>query len=414
MKQDKILLFHPGVQHSYQLALAFQEADILKYYFTSFFYKNKKFPYKYFININSIDRYLRKRYITELNQDYIKNIPYYEIMIFLFSRLFKKKPRIFEQLIFIRDMCFDWHISLFNITPDIKVLVGYPGASYYSFRRAKKFNTKLIIDMPIGYYKEAERIFKEEANNNPDYADSITYNNFNSIYAKRVDKELELADFIVVPSEFVRRTLLNHNIPEEKIIKIPYGSNFDIVNRNKIKLIKNDEALKIIFAGQISQRKGIKYLLEAIMSLKRQGYDIKLTLVGHIIGSGKGLKKYQDLYKHINFVSRNDLKKILLEHDLFVFPSLFEGSALIILEALSCGLPVITTENSGAESIIDGQNGYLIPIRDVNSIISKISFLYRRRDILNYMKIRALETVTNFRWNNYREKWLQFIFKFIK
>ncbi len=407
MKKD-IIISHPGVQHSYMVALAIQEMCRLEKFITSFFYKNTKFPYHVLSKIRMIDNLFKKRCFDLLNQDNICNIPYYEICEQV-CRVLLGNSNITNKFIYWRDRAFDQHVSLFQIGNGAKLFIGYPNASYNSFKKVKRWGGQCILDLPIGYYKEAESILEEEKQLHPDFADSITYSNFDEIYKRRVDQELAIADRIVIPSQFVNNTLTKHGFNENKLKVIPYGSYFEPIDQSFIKESRPDQPIRIIYAGQLSQRKGIKYLLDAAKELKKMDIRFELTLVGKIYGSGSALKSYEGLYRYVPFLERDKLKNLLCNSDIFVFPSLFEGSGLVILEALSNGLPVITTTNSGADAIIENENGFIVPIRDAQKIVEKILLLYNNRTLLNRMKVNSIKSSYIYSWNNYRTKWQDFI-----
>jgi glycosyltransferase involved in cell wall biosynthesis len=94
--------------------------------------------------------------------------------------------------------------------------------------------------------------------------------------------------------------------------------------------------------------------------------------------------------------------------DVFVFPSLYEGSALVIYEALASGLPVITTPNSGSV-VRDGLEGYVVPIRDARALAEKIAQLYSDRALRKDMGARARRRAEEYPWSAYRRRLAEFI-----
>jgi len=154
-----------------------------------------------------------------------------------------------------------------------------------------------------------------------------------------------------------------------------------------------------LFVGQISQRKGIKYLLEAFKNLRLE--KAELVLMGDVIGSGEGLKAYEGIFKHIKSVSYAELPKYYQSADIFVYPSLHEGSALAIYEAMASGLPIITTHNSGSV-VRDGEEGFVVPIRDVEALMRKLLLLYQDYCLRNSMGKKARKRAESFSWAQYR------------
>jgi len=396
------------LRHGWNVALAAQEIGRLRYLVTTFFYKDKVFPYSVLTKHKRLDKFLRRRYRQGLSQALVKNIPFYQSAELLCRKFYGNKL-LLERMGQWRERLFDRHVASFFIDRKVKVFVGYPGVSYTSFRKVKGNSGVCILDLPIGHFNEAVSLLQEEKILCPEFSDSILDVDIDEKrrlkYQLRLKAELEMSDYIVVASKFTKSTLLKNGIEEKKIIIIPHGSYIDPINESLIRL--NDKAaLKVLFVGQISQRKGIKYLLEAVKSLKEQGLNIELTMVGQIFGSGDGLKKYTGVYNYIPFMRREELKNIYIQHDVFVFPSLFEGFGVVILEALACGLPVITTPHTG-DIINDGENGYLVPIRDTQKIADKIKLFYYDRGLLSKMKYEAVKSSRGFTWKKARAQWEQ-------
>jgi glycosyltransferase involved in cell wall biosynthesis len=156
---------------------------------------------------------------------------------------------------------------------------------------------------------------------------------------------------------------------------------------------------RILFVGQLSQRKGIKYLLEAVKQLRIP--QLELTLVGGIVGSGKGLIAYRDDFQHVDNVPHYEVHHYFQRADVFVYPSLHEGSAIAIYEALASGLPVITTPNSGSV-VRDGVDGFVVPIRDVDALTEKILALWENDEMRKEMGRNARSHSERFTWETYR------------
>src|SRR5207244_8367300 len=90
-------------------------------------------------------------------------------------------------------------------------------------------------------------------------------------------------------------------------------------------------------------------------------------------------------------------------HDVLLLPSLFEGFGLAITEAMSQGMPVITTAHTaGPDMIDDGVDGFIVPLRSAGAIAEKLELLARDRERLHAMKISAREKAQMHPWDNYR------------
>lgn len=202
------------------------------------------------------------------------------------------------------------------------------------------------------------------------------------VEAKRWDVEIELpakgiirrevehyalADRIFVPSEFVRRTFIDRGVPPETLLVIPYGVDLSMFRPYD----KHDQALRVTFCGQVSLRKGIPYLVEAARALSRK---IEVVLIGpEVLETKELLRDAPDNVSWSGPLSRNDLARAFSQSSLFVMPSVEEGLALVILQAMACGLPVIATPETGAEQVItDGVEGLIVPSRDARALATSI------------------------------------------
>ena len=151
---------------------------------------------------------------------------------------------------------------------------------------------------------------------------------------------------------------------------------------------KNDQTkFRIIYTGTVSIRKGILYLLEVFNNLELD--NIELLIVGNIEKDlKKNLKKYS-LNKNIIFkksVNQSELREFYNISNVFITCSIEEGLSMVQIQAMSCGLPVICTVNSGGEEIInDNIDGFVLPIRDKIKLKDKILFLYNNRNICEEM-----------------------------
>ena len=215
----------------------------------------------------------------------------------------------------------------------------------------------------------------------------------------RCEEEYSLADYIVVPSQFVFDSFLANGFPPEKLLLVQFGVDTDRFSPHPREL---REEFRLLFVGRIGLRKGAQYLLSAWNKLKLN--NACLELIGHVEPTFKkvlyGFRNVQNF--QITGFSREPAKKFA-EADVFVFPSIEEGSALVTFEALSSGLPVITTPNSGSV-VRDGLDGFIVRARDTNALAEKIEYLYQNRDVLRSMSAQARSRALQFTWDSYGER----------
>ena len=280
----------------------------------------------------------------------------------------------------------------------------YEGVAHHTFREAARLGIAALYELPSSYWYWERKLLTEEAQRNPDYAELLPKLNDSAEYMRGKDEELRLADYIFVPSEHVRQSLQGV-VAEEKIRVIGYGA--PPVRPRKPVARSAREPLKVLFAGSLIQRKGIGYLLEAVEML---GSQVELTMVGRQFRPNAKVGAACRRWNWIESLPHAQVLDVMLQSDVLVLPSLSEGCALVVLEALACGLPVIVTPNTGSLGFVrDGQEGFVVPICRADAIAERLETLYRDRDLLAEMSRRAQETAAENSWENFRVNWARVV-----
>ncbi|MCS7200794.1 MAG: glycosyltransferase family 4 protein [Patescibacteria group bacterium] len=380
----KIIISVGGRFHSFNLAQELLKRDALKFIITSY------------------PKFITRRW--DLPGDKVKSIFIKEIL----ERAYRKSPVFLQNLYNPQSFLCDLFDKLaLKKLEKADIFVGWSSFSLYSLRKAKELGMKTILDHGSSHIVYQYEILKEE------YEKWGYKPSFDELpHPKIIEKELkeyEEADYISIPSLFVKKTFLDNGISEKKILYIQYG-----VDLTKFKKIpKEDNVFRIIFAGKICLRKGIQYLIQAFDELNL--LNSELILLGNVAEDIKKiLTKYQNSSKiKIKKVAHFDLYKEYSNGSIFVLPSIEEGLARVIPEAMACGLPVICTTNTGGEDIVrDGIDGFIIPIRDVEKLKEKILYFYENPEITKQMGQNAQDRVkSGFSWSDYGEKIYNTYFK---
>jgi glycosyltransferase involved in cell wall biosynthesis len=282
---------------------------------------------------------------------------------------------------------------------EINSIYAYEDAALLSFRQAKKLNFHCLLDLPIGYWRYSHKHLEIEQERWPGWASTLVEFNDSTEKLERKDEELHLADKIFVASHFTAKTLKEYPNSLAEIIIIPYGFPPVFAERNYASLLSR-RPLRLLFVGGLSQRKGIAYLFEAVNAL---GKNVELTIVGHK-ASDQCVALDTELSKHkwIPNLPHDKILKLMREHDVFVFPSIFEGFGLVITEAMSQGTPVITTERTaGPDLIKDNENGWLVEAGSTEELIRIIEKLIERPDMIAEAGKAAMETAKKRPWEVY-------------
>ena len=203
------------------------------------------------------------------------------------------------------------------------------------------------------------------------------------------------------------KILAQKTSPGQKIEIIYNG--IDIKEFKPAKNKKFGKTLKIICVARLIKRKGIDYLLEALGKLKNK--DFLLTIIGE--GNEKeNLKQLAEELKiknKVNFlesVSHSKIANHYQQNDLFVLPSLNEGMSNTILEAMACGLPIITTNTGGAKELIKN-NGFIVKPKSVNQLKNAILKYLNNEKLLKKHGQISRQIAQKMSWQKVAEDYLK-------
>ena len=332
---------------------------------------------------------------TLIPQQKIMNIslPHY-IAIFL-----RKLPIFGHKLPYniISDALFD--VMANNKLSNVDFFIGFNNFCLSQMKTMKKKGAVVFLEQRIAHVQTEIDIYTNEFGSVP--------SNLSKRMVKRKLEEYEIADYILVPSTFVYDSMVKNGVNKGKLILIPYGYDpklFYIKGNTFSAQDESNKPLRVIFVGQIGFRKGIRYLLEAISKLHEKGLNIELTLVGNIDKNFiPVLERYAGSFVHRKFVPQSELVEIYNNSDLFIIPSLCEGSALVTYEAAACGLPLVVTENTGSV-VTNGHDGVIVKVGDTKSIEDTLEMLYYDKDFLNNLKANVSQSIKNYTWEKYSER----------
>jgi glycosyltransferase involved in cell wall biosynthesis len=279
------------------------------------------------------------------------------------------------------------------------VVVGSYHVALPAFGKARRIGARTILNYPIAHHRWQYRFFAEQAERNPEFAAALPVFGSAKNHAHVLDGEIELSDSILVGSTFVRDTFVANGVAPEKIRVIPYGVDAERFAPAPRGAVRPGRPFRVLFVGQIGERKGISYLLRAYETFKKA--DTELHLVGDFARGPDVYRRFTGLFAHSPNVPQARLPPLFGAADVFVLPTLVEGMPLVVLEAMASGLPVITTPHGPADVVRDGVDGYIVPCADSDAIADRLERLYRNRDLRLEMGRNARESAERWSWNRY-------------
>jgi len=288
-----------------------------------------------------------------------------------------------------------------ELAGEADVVVASYGTGRFAFEAIRRRGGRAVLSYPIAHNRYQQRFYAEEAELAPAFAAALPrLQELPAEYAERLEAECELADGILVGSAFVRQSFLELGYDPRKIAITPYG--VDTARFMPRSAPRQDGTFRVLFVGQIGQRKGMSYLLRGYELFRRP--DCELHVVGSYVPGHEVYRRYQHLYRHTPNVLHEDLPALFHEADVFLFPSLIEGMPLVVLEAMACGVPVITTTHGPGEVVRDGVDGFFVPIRDPEAIARRLEQLYRDPELRQAMGANARAQAMRHTWEAYAAK----------
>lgn len=240
--------------------------------------------------------------------------------------------------------------------------------------KGKKF---LVLEQCIAPYAVEQQLISKEKAKHPGWIGTDDDPSYFTAYIKREEEELRMADAIICPSDFVKESVVGIDPQlESKIHVVPYGVRLHSAGK---KDFSKEGPLRILTVGKAGLRKGTPYVLEAAKALQQQA---RFRWVGDYTGIQKDvLKELKTYIEMTGQVSRHEITEHYKWADIFLLPSVCEGSATVTYEAMQYQLPMIVTNNTGS-IIRDGMDGFIISCGSEEDIIRGVLKFYSDRTLL--------------------------------
>jgi len=268
----------------------------------------------------------------------------------------------------------------------------WPGSSVALLHKIKRKGNIVVIENINCHQRISKQILGDEAK-------KMNVQNVHLITQVKIDNECEklsLCDYVFSPSSLVTQSLLDADVAADKILESSYGLHQDQQVDQVINVQPSNKPLDVIFVGRVGVRKGVHLLLEYWREANINGV---LKVIGNVEDSIQDLiEPYQSIenIQFINFVS--DIEQVYKEADIFVLPSLEEGSPLVSYLALGAGLPCIVSPMGGEGVVSDNVNGFVIDAHDKSGWITALQTLANSPELRQKFSQAARESSDKFLW----------------
>jgi len=378
--KKKVFIASFGLWHSYNIAENFSDMNIKVSLFTSY-PKNKK--------LNNSNKIYTNFFLFLLNR----------FKFILGSKLKYKFAYLVNQY---------FTIKAIKKAKQSNIYILFSGNAL-EFLKLDKKNKIYILERCSTHYSHQKKILENlhiKFGINP----SINEQEYETKMESRELQEYRLADYISVPSNYVKKTFIDNGINEKKIFVNHYGVDSKIFFPINCKIKKKS----ILFCGHASLRKGFHTLIDILEDLKKENFSLV-----HYGTTSDEIKHYLKNKKFDNFfsyksISKNKLNFILNQHSILVLPSFEEGMAHIQLQALSSGLPTVATEESGFLDIKKTLNnvylGELTKSGNKKELLKSILLCEKKRSFTFNSKLYLHKELNKkLSWKSYSERYLKFL-----
>lgn len=395
----RVYVMHPGKQHSFQLATAMKKVGMLGKYITSVYNKSGSIT-RLLIKFAKGDlrKKLRGRHCEAIDEDDVYQINEFRVILTLFLNRFPRLQKLAEYWNLHTESLFYKKAMKLVKEENPDAIVIYNGYSDKHLEILDGTNIVKIMDMSIAKREYIQQILQKEI-------DETGIEEIKKVHFSYWDKRMlsndiqgcKMVDFFLVPSKFVKDSLLKNGIKENQIKVVPYGVNISQFHPMRRSY---EGCLKLIFVGSVTYRKGMHRLLHVVSEIP----NVELYLAGTYDKNSSLYLSYKDNTQiHFEgFVTRDRLNELYNKCDVFVLPSLCEGMAMVGLEAMATGLPIICTYYTGVNDVVeDGVNGFVYDANNESALRQHILWFMNNKERLPQMSIDARQTAVKYSWENY-------------
>lgn len=406
----KVLLAHPGTQHAPMLARELDQRGLLGEYRTCFSLAEGSWFSKLATALPGLPgmRMLRNRIVTGLPSHKLRTDSWNEFYTHWQLRQSKDEVAAIHR----RNQSFQKRVPDRSLQ-QADAIIGFDTSSWILAQRAKALGKPLWLERTIGHPAHWEKIQHELHRRYPEWQEPPRPRLEGLVAAEKT--EHDLAHRILVGSSFAARTLAEMGVDPAKLLINSYGvswEKFENANDQLDAATRKPGPVRFLFAGNINARKGIPVLLEAWKNLGWKKDEAELWLVGTIQERHRRLIPASPTIHLKGRVAKADMAALYRQCDIFVLPSFSEGFALVLLEALATGLPVITTPNTGAEDLqVSGALDcvFLVEAGSVEVLAAAMKHWKNNPPSRSVIRAACDGLRQNFSWEAYGDRWAELL-----
>ena len=402
----RIVLSHPGTGVFVQQAgRAMFEAGLLQRFVTTVVDRPRARWRRWAAHSVWLDNELRRREVTGFPTALAVSHPWGEMLRLLVRR--------FDRTGVSTDRVWEWAEHGFDAWVARRGLDGaqavyaYEHAALETFRAGKERGMACLYDVPAAEHEYTQRIRDEEIAAYPEL-DSPYERRTRECCARRTARrrqEWHASDVIFAGSEFTKSTYAEAGLDVSKVRVITPGAPRLGPENASGSETRIHQPARFLFVGAVALHKGVHHLLAAWRQLRVPAGTATLEIVGDMALPRRVLRDCPD---SVRFTGRLLPEKVFERYrqaDALVFPTLCDGFGMVVTEAFSQGLPVITTPRAGAADLVcNGVNGLMVPAADPEALARALDWCLTHRTDLFAMRAEARATAAAWQWSDYRRR----------
>jgi glycosyltransferase involved in cell wall biosynthesis len=345
----------------------------------------------------------RRRAVTEVPPGKVVSHPWGELLR-LAAGAIDRDGRLTDFVWERTEIGFDRSVAR-SLRRGLTGVYGYEHSSRFTFERAKELGLRVAYEMPAPETRFVQRILDAEMTRFPELRTA-----YHRYAAKREGRrtarrlaEWHLADTVIAASSFTRQSFASAGLDVGKVRIVPLGAPAVATRDEALNAgSPREKPMVFLWAGTFGVRKGAHYLLEA-WRLGRFGRHARLKVFGAVALPDRVLHPLPEGVELCGSIPRSELMAHYRDSDALVFPTLCDGWGMVVTEAWSRGLPVITTNCAGVADLVrNAENGLLIRAGDANAISEALNWCLGNRAALRSMREASLATAAGWQWADYR------------
>lgn len=395
----KVLLAHPGTQHSYRLARELECRGLLGEFWTGLALAEGGVGAFLARGIQRAPGFggLGSRVVRGVSGSRVRTLPGGELWALWRLRCGGEPHAVLH----LRNEKFQLAVPQTSLARSSAV-IGFDTSGWILADRSRRLGLPFYLDRTIGHPAVLARLLRGLSQRYPEWVGPPGERPAAVVSAEAA--EHEIACRVVVGGTYARDTLVAQGIDAAKIRVNPYGVEWSRFESPPAIGSPSTRPLRFLFVGSVSARKGVPVLLDAWRKIAPRGAE--LWLAGRVGARESSLIPALPGLRVLGHIPNAEMARLYAQCDVFVFPSLFEGFALVILEALAAGLPVISTPHTGAvDAVTQTGLGQVVEAGSVDALAEGMRRYLEAPPTRSLVKSAAMPLRDVFSWDAYGDRW---------